>query len=299
MINEPSGLVRANGSAAVTRLNFRCDDKSIHHDAILAQGQLLCFTFVLFPCHRCAVRMGSGFEGTAPSVCEVAACTGGVSCTIREVASAQGEACATVHSTSTSSGKPCSRSGRRRRSFRGRDWRMRSRCWGRRTHTRAKTTLPPLQERIERARQRVARAEAVIARAMEQKEIHVKEVSDGESRLQTLIAPVLPDVQELQRQIDELRERDLWRAAQTKIHREPQGTWCADGPPSVKEIPLMPTDHQDLQGWVSDRNCDLRNALEFSDMPLSRRWGLSFRRAQHSSLQGLGTFQWMGQPDQR
>ena len=145
---------------------------------------------------------------------------------------------------------------------------------------RAKTTLRPLQERIkscttfvERARQRVARAEAVIARAMEQKEIHVKEVSDGESRLQTLMSeeapvpvPVPPDVQELQRPIDELRrERDLWRAAQTKIHREPQGTWCADGPPSVKEIPPMPTDHQDLQGWVSDRNCDLRNALEFSD----------------------------------
>ena len=27
----------------------------------------------------------------------------------------------------------------------------------------------------------------------------------------------------------------------------------------------MPTDNQDLQGWVSDRNCDLRNVLEFSD----------------------------------
>ena len=27
----------------------------------------------------------------------------------------------------------------------------------------------------------------------------------------------------------------------------------------------MPTDHQELQGWISDHNCDLRNALEFSD----------------------------------
>ena len=27
----------------------------------------------------------------------------------------------------------------------------------------------------------------------------------------------------------------------------------------------MPTDHQELQGWTSDHNCDLRNALEFSD----------------------------------
>ena len=27
----------------------------------------------------------------------------------------------------------------------------------------------------------------------------------------------------------------------------------------------MPTDNQDLQPWVRDRNCDLRNALEFLD----------------------------------
>ena len=91
-------------------------------------------------------------------------------------------------STSASSGQPCSRSGLRRRSVRGEE----IRCWGRRTHThqpvvealrvaRAKTTVLPLQERIkscttfiERARQRVARAKAVI----EQKEIHVKEVSE-------------------------------------------------------------------------------------------------------------------------
>ena len=59
----------------------------------------------------------------------------------------------------------------------------------------------------------MTRAEAVIARAIEQKDIYVKEVSEDESRLQTLIAeevavpvhvPVPPDVQELQRQIDEL-----------------------------------------------------------------------------------------------
>ena len=52
------------------------------------------------------------------------------------------------------------------------------------TVARAKTT----KTFVERARQRVARAEAVIARAIEQKEIHVKEVSEGESRLQTLMS---------------------------------------------------------------------------------------------------------------
>ena len=37
----------------------------------------------------------------------------------------------------------------------------------------------------------------------------------------------------------------------------------------VREIPPMPTDHQELQGWISERNCDLRNAV-----PQLRRWGL-------------------------
>ena len=81
---------------------------------------------------------------------------------------------------------------------------------------RAKTTVLPLQERIQSCKtflERVARAKGVIARAIEQKEICVKEVSEGESRLQTLMSeevsvpahvPVPPDVQELQRQIDEL-----------------------------------------------------------------------------------------------
>ena len=84
----------------------------------------------------------------------------------------------------------------------------------------------------------------MIARAIKQKVICVKEVSEGES-------------------FDHLRrERDLWRAAQTQIQhpREPPrcGTW-------IVLIPPMPTDHQDFQGWTSERNCDLRNALEFSD----------------------------------
>ena len=153
---------------------------------------------------------------------------------------------------------------------------------------RAKTTVPPLQERIqscktflERARRRVARAESVIARAIEQKEIYVKEVSEGESRLQTLMSEevsvpahvsVPPDVQELQRHIDELRrERDLWRAAQTQIPREPQGMWCADGPPSVREIP--PT----KSCKVGSANAIAISGTHWSSrtVPQLRRWGIS------------------------
>ena len=143
---------------------------------------------------------------------------------------------------------------------------------------KSQATIPPIQDRInackaylERARKRVARADAVIARALEQKSIFDGEVADGEKRLQELQleeaqAPVLaplPKVAELQQQIDDLvRERELLRASQSRKH---SGQWCANGPPCVKDVPPMPQDCAELEGWISDRNCDLRNALEFGN----------------------------------
>ena len=142
-------------------------------------------------------------------------------------------------------------------------------------------TVHPIQDRInackaylERARKRVARADAVIARALEQKSIFDGEVADGEKRLQELqleeaqgpvLAP-LPKVAELQQQIDDLvRERELLRASQSRIPREHPGQWCANGLPCVKGVPPIPQDDAELEGWISDRNCDLRNALEFGN----------------------------------
>ena len=51
-------------------------------------------------------------------------------------------------------------------------------------------------------------------------------------------APAAPSqVTEFQRQMDELlQERDLLRATQIRIPREPPGVWCAGGPPRVQEI---------------------------------------------------------------
>ena len=101
----------------------------------------------------------------------------------------------------------------------------------------------------------------------EQKTVFMQEVAEAEERLKQLEAeeskptpPSEPGVMELQRRIEELvRERDALRAPM-------QGVWCADGPPSMDAIPPMPsTDLQELQGWLSERNCELRNALEFGD----------------------------------
>ena len=244
---------------------------------------------------RCAVWVGTSSEGNTPTISEMATSAGGVSSSFRKVAPAQREVVfTTIHTTTASSGQPFSEVVAANAVAEVKRLENAIQVLGETNPhaqplvealrvARAKTTVLPLQERIqscktflERARQRVARAESVIARAVEQKEIYVKEVSEGESRLQTLMSeevPVLahvsvpPDVQELQRQ------RDLWRAAQTQIPREFQGMWCADGPPFVREIPPMPTDHQELHGWINERNCDLRNALEFSDSATIAKMG--------------------------
>ena len=157
---------------------------------------------------------------------------------------------------------------------------------------RNKTKLPPIQEQVEscksfleRARKRVLRAQAVIDRAVEQKAVCEKEVADGEVRLEALRAQgtnppplaVSSLVSELQQKIDNLvKERDALRPCPDDVGvPKISHKWMGQGPPSLENIPPMPTtDVQDLEGWLSDRNCDLRNAMEFGDSSLMAKIGL-------------------------
>ena len=77
---------------------------------------------------------------------------------------------------------------------------------------------------------------------------------------------------ELQTQIDVLvRERD---ALKSTSGREGSAMWMGSGPPRVENLPPMPTsDLQDLERWMCDRNCDLRNAMEFGDSSLISKIG--------------------------
>ena len=136
-----------------------------------------------------------------------------------------------------------------------------------------RASVPPIQERVdscklflERARKRVHRAQEVIDRAHEQKVVYETEVAEGEARLAKLMAEaafvqtppvVLPQV-----------------SAPTIIPNDAQGTWMCGGPPRFEDIPSMPTSNvQDLGGWMSQRNCELRNAIEFGDPVLVAKIG--------------------------
>ena len=97
-----------------------------------------------------------------------------------------------------------------------------------------------------------------IPRALEQKEVFEKEVQEGaalESQSQRT-GDAAASVTELQRRIDDLtRERDSLRAAAPRVL---QGVWMADGPPVVESIPPIPMSSvQDIEGWLSNRNCEL------------------------------------------
>ena len=76
---------------------------------------------------------------------------------------------------------------------------------------------------------------------------------------------------QLQQQIDSLvRERDALRAnaVAATVPQDKPGQRMANGPPSAENIPPMPTNPQDLEGWLSERNCELRNAIEYGDVGL-------------------------------
>ena len=126
------------------------------------------------------------------------------------------------------------------------------------------TTVLPIKNKIkaciaylECARKRMARVDAVIARVLEQKLIFDGEVA-GEKRLQELQleevqGPVLapkPKVAELRQQIDDLvREKELLRVFWSRIPKGQLGQWCANVPLCVKEVPSIPQDYTDLEGW--------------------------------------------------
>ena len=157
-----------------------------------------------------------------------------------------------------------------------------------------KSKVGPIQERldscrqfIKRAKKRVLRADEVIARAFEQKAIFEAEVAQAEQRLVVLeaetvattpaVVPEPTQVKELQTQIDLLvRERDALKSATTRQvgGGEGRAPWMGNGPPCVENIPPMPTVNlQDLDCWMCDRNCDLRNTMEFGDSPLTSKIG--------------------------
>ena len=112
----------------------------------------------------------------------------------------------------------------------------------------------------------LSRAEAVISRAVEQTAI-CEEVAEGEKRVQQFFLedasslPLALACSPKSRSCSDT-ETSWWRSDETQPGNREFG---ARTDPSIKEIPPIPVSVQELGGWISERNCDLRNALEFGD----------------------------------
>ena len=102
-------------------------------------------------------------------------------------------------------------------------------------------------------RKRAGRLEEAIARATAKKEVGLQEIVESERRLeqweaQARVLPSQVDAQVevsvvvLQEKIDVLqKERDVLLAASTPVLPRPAPVWMGDGPPSLNNIPPLPS----------------------------------------------------------
>ena len=86
-------------------------------------------------------------------------------------------------------------------------------------------------------------------------------------------------------------ERDAFR-----VNPDKDGKWSGQGPPSAENVPAMPTKLQDLEGWVSDRNCELRNSERSHWWPKSDVWSAKGQRSWGCWAE-TATCPLMGNPD--
>ena len=125
---------------------------------------------------------------------------------------------------------------------------------------------------LNRATKRLQVAESEVEKAIEKKKQMESEVAEGQSRLARLRAEMLreshpppppPDVEaEVQRLRDQIAQLQSQLQSQTTLR-----VCRVSGSASlcVSAIPPMPDTVERLRGWLSDRNSELRDALEFAD----------------------------------
>ena len=61
-------------------------------------------------------------------------------------------------------------------------------------------------------------------------------------------------------------DRRVVQGTRTEGSKNLRGEWFADVVQDLSQMPPMPSCLQELQGWMSDSNCELRNALEHGDV---------------------------------
>ena len=104
------------------------------------------------------------------------------------------------------------------------------------------------QELLDKALLRQERLRRELESEREEQPCTVPDVSAQLHRLEATVA-------EMMKERDDLRQKVEGR----------RGVWMANEPPDVDRVPPIPSQEQHIYGWLSSRNCEARNALEFGD----------------------------------
>ena len=138
--------------------------------------------------------------------------------------------------------------------------------------TKSRSKVPPVAERVEACKKFLERAKRRVARR--QRVINMEEVEEAEKRMLVLQAEAAhpPELVARGRGVAEADcgvDQGTGFFVTVSQHRSPQGSagrMVLNDIPDLTNVPPMPTNPQDLEGWISNRNCELRNALEFGDV---------------------------------
>ena len=156
---------------------------------------------------------------------------------------------------------------------------------------RTKTRVAPVSKRVEacklfleRAKKRVQRAQEVVDKVLTQRAVHEEEVAQGETPVGPSPSRGCAARASWNHFSDAVAATDRCSGARTRriaANRHQEGKRAG------------PTDIQELHGWLSDRSCELRNAMEFGDAELvAKIGGLVGQGAAQLALQ----LRWMGNP---
>ena len=121
--------------------------------------------------------------------------------------------------------------------------------------SRAKKRLSVLEE--ERVRE-----QELLDKALVRQERLLREMESEREEQPCTVPDVTAQFHRLEAIVAELKKErdDLWQKVE-----ERRGVWMANELPDVDRVPPIPSEEQLIYDWLSSRNCELRNALEFGD----------------------------------
>ena len=123
------------------------------------------------------------------------------------------------------------------------------------------TFISRAQKRLSALEEERVREQELLDKALVRQERLRRELESEREEQPCKIPNVSAQLHRLEATVELKKERDDLRQ---KVEGR-RGVWMANEPPDVDRVPPIPSQEQHIYDWLSSRNCELRNALEFGD----------------------------------